>query len=234
VEKVDTIQTRHALKIAIGITMLALLLVGGAEATKLIRNDVTGGDCPSIGTWNAVTKTCTLTMDLTETIQIDSNDITLDGNGHTITGSNTGYGVDLDGRIGVTIRNIRVRQFSIGIHLISSSNNNLTGNIAYSNNGHGIYLQGSNNNKLTGNIAYSNNGEGIPLFGSTNNTLVGNLAYSNLYGGIWLQSTTMPVRTTKRGLVCPVPAATTHLSTTKPTRIPSTASYCNLQATTTP
>lgn len=37
------------LRIAIGITMLALLLAGGAEATKFINANATGGDCASFG-----------------------------------------------------------------------------------------------------------------------------------------------------------------------------------------
>lgn len=62
----------RALRIVVGITMLVLLMAGGAGATKFIRNDATGGDCTSFGTWNSGTKTCTMTADLIETIQIAS------------------------------------------------------------------------------------------------------------------------------------------------------------------
>ena len=48
-------------------------------STWFLADDATGGDCTSIGTWNASTKTCTLTTDVTETVVINSNDITLDG-----------------------------------------------------------------------------------------------------------------------------------------------------------
>ncbi len=36
-----------------------------AEAQGLFfRDDATGGDCTSVGIWNAATKTCTLTQDV--------------------------------------------------------------------------------------------------------------------------------------------------------------------------
>lgn len=62
-------------------------------STKFIKDNATGGDCSTIGIWDSSTKTCTLTKDLNETIQIDSDGITVDGNGHTSTGSQTGSGI---------------------------------------------------------------------------------------------------------------------------------------------
>ncbi|MFA6566258.1 MAG: hypothetical protein WCT48_05935, partial [Candidatus Paceibacterota bacterium] len=50
------------------------------KSTKFISD--TGGDCASIGNWNQTTKTCALKQDISETVQIDGNNITLDGNGH--------------------------------------------------------------------------------------------------------------------------------------------------------
>jgi hypothetical protein len=124
----------HALRIAVGIMALVLLMAGGAGATKFIRNDATGGDCTSFGIWDNVTKTCTMTSDLIETIQIDSNDTTLDGDGYQIAGSGKGYGVNLTGRSGVTIKNLNVGQFGNGFYLLNSNNNYLIGNKASSNN----------------------------------------------------------------------------------------------------
>ncbi len=139
-----------------------------------VNDNATGGDCTSIGTWNVASKTCTLTTDLTETIEIDSDGITLDGNGHTITGSNTGNGIYLSGRNGVTIKNTNVRNFFYGIYLYYSSNNTLSGNNANSNNGIGIHLYYSSSNTLSGNIA-SNNVYGIYLSYSGINTVYNNI-----------------------------------------------------------
>jgi parallel beta-helix repeat protein len=158
----DIIYRGRAFRIAVGI--MALLL-----ATKFIRNDATGGDCTSIGAWNAATKTCMLTTDLGETIQIDSDGITLNGNGHTIMGSNTGgNGVYLFSRTGVNLKNLNIRQFSTGIFLDYSSNNMLSGNNASNNPADGIFLYSSSNNTLNGNNA-SNTYYGIFLESSSDN-----------------------------------------------------------------
>jgi parallel beta-helix repeat protein len=153
-----------------------------------INDNATGGDCNLIGIWYAANKTCTLTTDLTATVQIDSNGVTLDGNGHTITGSYTGNGVYLSSRTGVTVKNLNVKQFSYGIDLYYSSNNTLSGNNASNNGENGIFLYYSSNNTLSGNNA-SNNGEnGIYLYSSSKNTLSGNNASNNNGSGISLYS----------------------------------------------
>jgi hypothetical protein len=45
----DYLKRGRALRIAIGIMALVLVMAGGAGATKFIRNDATGGDCTSSG-----------------------------------------------------------------------------------------------------------------------------------------------------------------------------------------
>ena len=107
------------------IVVLSLLVVGTPPAlgTKYIKDDATGGDATSIGNWDGPTKKCTLTTNVTEAIQIDSDGITLDGAGFTVTGSDYG-GVYLLGRAGVTIRNLNVKGFYYGIFLYDSSYRN--------------------------------------------------------------------------------------------------------------
>ena len=178
--KLYNIHEKHAFRVVVGLTVLVFLMVGVAGATKSIKDNATGGDCTSIGTWNVASKTCTLTTDLTESIEIDSDGITLNGNGHTITGSSTGNGIYLSGRNGATIKNTNVREFLDGIYLDSSSNNTLSGNIASNNNRIGIRLYNSNNNTLSGNNVNSNFNYGILLeSGSNNNTLSANNVSKN-------------------------------------------------------
>ena len=156
----------------------ATVMTAPSGATKFIRNDATGGDCTSIGTWNNWTMTCTMTSDLIETIQIDSNGTILDGNGYQTAGSGTGYGVNLTGRSDVTIKNLNIRQFYYGIYLDSSNNNTFNGNNA-SNNSYGISLSSSNNNTLSGNSVSNNYGTSFPcgiFLKGNNNTLIGNNA----------------------------------------------------------
>ena len=50
-------------------------------------------DCSDYGIWDETTSTCTLTQDLTQSVEITENNITLDCSNHTITGSGTGYGI---------------------------------------------------------------------------------------------------------------------------------------------
>ncbi len=159
-----------------------LIFIQPRPSTKFIKDNATGGDCKSIGTWNAATKTCTLTINVGETIQIDSDGIILNGNGHTITGSNTGNGIYLSGRSGVTVKNLKVRQFYNGIYLDGSANNNLTGNTVLNNSGVGIILvEGSSYNNLTGNTVSKNSDSGIYLdpFFSTASILIGNTISNN-------------------------------------------------------
>lgn len=140
-------------------------------STKFIKDDATGGDCYLIGTWDNSTKTCTLTTDSSETIQIDNDGITLDGNNHTITGSNTGYGVYLAGRYNINAKNLNIKNFYSGIYLYYSNWNNLINNTISISSYTGIYLEHSNNNLING-VALNNNSIGIALvFGSNYNFL---------------------------------------------------------------
>jgi parallel beta-helix repeat protein len=155
-----------------------LVFILPRPSTKFIPGDT------SIGTWDAGTRTYTLFTDVNETIQIDEDNLTLDGAGHTIIGSGTSYGVYLNGRTGVTVRNLNVEEFSYGIGLYNSTENSVTNNNTSWNSRYGIYLRDSNDNTLTGNTA-SDNHEGIFLRNSSGNTLTANIT-SNNYSGIYL------------------------------------------------
>ncbi|HDS45227.1 MAG TPA: hypothetical protein ENN68_03895 [Methanomicrobia archaeon] len=117
-----------------------------------------------------------------------SNNNTLTDN---IANSNRYYGIFLcysstnNTLTGNTAVNHKEFALSTGIHLDSSSYNNLVGNTA-SNNGRGIYLALSSYNALTGNTV-SNNQNGIHLWTASTNTLTDNTASQN-NKGIWLYS----------------------------------------------
>lgn len=53
---------------------------------------------------------------LPDGITVTADNITLDGNGATLVGNGTGAGIRLNGRHGVTIRNMRILNFEHGIH----------------------------------------------------------------------------------------------------------------------
>lgn len=183
-----------------------LVFIQPRPSTIFLRDDATGGDCLSknIGNWDAISKTCTLVSDLTETVQISNNGLTLDGNGHRIIGSNTSNGIYIYANSGITIQNLLISNFSSGIFLNKSSNNNILNNTLEHNVNNIVLDMGSMNNKISGNsakfgtygmsivnassnniieknIVESNSNTGLFIYG-TNNKFINNTIKSNLYG----------------------------------------------------
>ena len=168
-------------KIALLILVGLLILVFGvvpawtSSLTRYIPDD------NSIGTWDKNTRTYTLTTDVYQTIVIDKDNLTLDGAGHTITGSGWGNGVYLCQRSNVTVKNCVFSKFHIGILLFIGSSNTLTNNIT-NDNSYGIYLHSGSSNTLTNNITNDNNRYGIYLDSCSSNTLTKNTIYNNQSG----------------------------------------------------
>jgi len=80
------------------------------------------------------------------------------------------------------IENITASDNYHGIYLHHSSNNNLTDDIANSNDNCGIRMLSSSNNNLTNNTLNSNNYYGICMLYSSNNNLTNNTVNSNNHG----------------------------------------------------
>lgn len=155
-----------------------LIFIQPKKSTKFLINDATGGDCASVGTWDAASGTCTLTSDLNETMEIDSDGVTLDGAGHISTGANTGNGIYLDGRTGVTIKNLRIRDFYFGIDLNGSSDIHIEDNV-FEDTNQAVVLGASNANFLMHNAVSlldpsSIRHQGFVLYGSSDNTFENN------------------------------------------------------------
>ncbi|OYV28171.1 MAG: hypothetical protein B7W98_00070, partial [Parcubacteria group bacterium 20-58-5] len=105
-----------------------IVFIQERHSTKFIFDDATGGDCISFGTWDAATLTCTLTSDISETIEIDSDGVTIDGAGHTMDGSQgVTMGVYLDARNGITVKDLTIKNFSYGVFLNASSHITVAG-----------------------------------------------------------------------------------------------------------
>jgi parallel beta-helix repeat protein len=152
--------------------------------TKFISDDATGGDCTSIGNWEPATKTCTLTTDVNEPIQIVSNGITLDGDDHTITGTGAppptwpyfcqqGIGVCVYQRNAVTVKNLRVTNFGSGIFLLYSTNVNVADNRIFGTSHNGIWNAFSNSNNIKDNVV-SDTYIGIIIEGSSGSIIQDN------------------------------------------------------------
>ena len=118
---------------------------------------------------------------------ITANDIVLDGAGFTISGDRAGndYGIDATGRVGLTIKNLKITDFATGIILRSGSSNNIIkDNTVESNTDIGIYLVvDASNNVLTNNTVNSNLYAGIMLNANANNNqITNNVVNLNLRG----------------------------------------------------
>lgn len=133
-----------------------------------------------------------LTQDITSTtesdegcITITTGNVTLDGAGHTVQGSGSGYGIYVDGSAravtNVTVRNVQTSNWAVGVFYLGVDNGTIRGTIA-EDNIEGIKLAQSDRNRLVDNTAYANS-IGIAIGGeSQNNTLLRNVAVENKWG----------------------------------------------------
>lgn len=162
--------------------LVATSPVGAAGSTKTLRDNATGGDCTSIGTWDMATKTCMLTGDFTGTIGIVNDGITLDGAGDTLNGYRLNGSVVFN-TSGVTVKNLNIVGFGNGVLISGGSGNTITCNtIAGSD--IGVYIEASDGNTIAyntlgGNAPMDGNGTGVSIVDSANNAVSNNKFLAN-------------------------------------------------------
>jgi hypothetical protein len=189
--------TKISLLVLSALVLLAISLAFAQTAHALaeytIQDDPTGEDCTLIGTWDMATKTCTLNRDLNITItgsndgiQIDDNNITLDGAGHTVrltSSLSTQYGVYFPAVIGASVININVSGFHRGIVIVGGSGNYVQGcrveanNIGYfvaNSTGNNLFFSDVVNNATFG-LEFSNADNGFAMY----NNFIANTAQVN-------------------------------------------------------
>jgi parallel beta-helix repeat protein len=176
--------------------MLMLLLTGmlalarniqpvKAGGTIYIRADGSIEGTDKIVTVDNVTYTFTgnIIMSGANGIVVERDNIVIDGAGYTLqgTGIYVDKGMDLSGRMNMTIRNIRIGLFNYGIYLNHSSfiNINCIGGSGiipkeWYQNWVGIYLCHSFNNSISESSIILNRQYGIHLYYSSNNSIMGN------------------------------------------------------------
>ena len=139
-----------------------LIFIQTVPSTYFISDTTDGQDCTAIGTWDEAAKTCTLTTNVSDTIQISSSGITLDGAGHTLSGtSELTSGVLVPGgkrfaTTDVTIKNLTIQGFANGVYLHNVQDSKVRGNTILNVTNKGITLDPQNwkyggNNIVTGN-----------------------------------------------------------------------------------
>jgi parallel beta-helix repeat protein len=155
-------------------------------------------DTAPISTVDNITYTLTdnIVGDISEwssAIVVERDNIVVDGAGYTLQGTGSArdhsivIGMNLTGRINVTIKNMEIKTFRYGIRLSYSLNyNNITGN-DITDNYIGIYIYESSNNTISRNNITDNYWYGINLGGSNNtisgNNVANNALPSNSWGG---------------------------------------------------
>jgi parallel beta-helix repeat protein len=188
--------------------LAAVLCIGLIASKGLALTIPPAGPDPA---WDEVTRTYTLTTNVSDNIVIAEDNLILDGGGFTLSSPSTGSGtgISLTTRTLITIRNMKITGFGTGIylnscsectleeitltnnttrgiHLYSSSLNELVGNTV-TGTSYGIYLTYSNENNIENNTVNSNTSEGIYLQSYCDyNTVTGNTADLNVASGISL------------------------------------------------
>jgi len=168
-----------ALILVLSFTLVSLpqIEVVKAESTIYIRADGTVEGTDKIQQEGNV---YTLTDNIYDPIVVERDSIVLNGGGYLLQGLGTGRGIELSDRKNVTIKNLEINQFEIGIYVYdycNPCNNTISGN-KITNNSYGIYIESSNNNTISGNNL-TNNDYGIFLLVAHFNMLRNNRMAEN-------------------------------------------------------
>ena len=155
-------------------------VVAGAEQRLVIP------DNGEYGTWDAGTRTYTLTRDVVGEVYVGEDSLVLDGAGHVVRARErgSGQGIVLEGRRGVVVRNLVVGDFARqvllrGAHGNVIVRNKIGGDEFEHGHGRGVYLQESDGNTIAYN-AIVEHGGGVSLESSSENIFTNNrIAHSS-------------------------------------------------------
>src|SRR3990170_1642634 len=156
-----------------------------AERTIFIRSD---GSIEGTDKIKRDGSLYTFTDDLSVSIVVEKGSVVIDGAGYTLQGNRSGTGIYFDCEGNVTVKNIQIRHFGMGIDIGDATRNTLSGNIIVNNEVNGVLLNGNENN-LFGNTIANNGNFGVDLYFSDYNTLSGNRITENKRG-IYLYGST--------------------------------------------
>jgi parallel beta-helix repeat protein len=209
---------RNNMTKAIGISIASVIIASVLALSSPTAPPAASAQAVTCG--DTITQSLKLTADIgpcsEDGIIIGADNITLDCNGHTVSGSGSGFGTGIKVSAdisGVTIKNCQVTSFGGSGFTVFGSNNVLRGNTATDNGGDGFYiatansklldntaenngisgffLEGGSNIKLLDNTAENNGAFGFSLLESTNNNLKRNTATNNQRDGFFLSDTSI-------------------------------------------
>jgi parallel beta-helix repeat protein len=187
-------KAKSVMKLLIALFMIFLAMVLSAnskvaEAQTSITIQTDGSISPVGATITTVDRTTyTLTSDVADNIIVQKNDIIIDGNGHNLNGFNvsTTYGITLNAVKNVTIQNMHITGYSVGVLIEYSNQTIVTKSSIKSAYGYGIWLLGSNNSTISENNLTNSASNGLLVWTSSNNLITGNNVTSNNAMGIAL------------------------------------------------
>ncbi|MFH1585332.1 MAG: LamG-like jellyroll fold domain-containing protein [archaeon] len=104
---------------------------------------------------------------------ITANNVVFDGQGYRINGSDSGSGVKATSRIGLTIRNLNIEDFSYGVDFVTTTISSISNNNISSNADFGVYLSSSSSSNTLQDNVLNSNSKGIYLTSSANNVISG-------------------------------------------------------------
>ena len=111
-------------------------------------------------------------------IVIDDDNVILDCNSRSSSGSGSDGGIVISGN-GVTIENCEIFDFRFGIRTDGTNNHHIISNISHNNNNTGFRFSDSNSLTFTGNTSHSNRNHGFRLSNVDDSTFTGNTSHNN-------------------------------------------------------
>ena len=141
-------------------------------------------NCNAVGTFNNSTSTCTLNQNINNNIEITTDGVTLDCNNHARSGGFVNFGILLNNRQNVTVKNCVVSNASLGIAAFLSDNNTFLNNTTSNNSGVGIAIGSLSDANTVSNNTSLNNNDGILVNNATDNIVNDNTAQFNFFNGI--------------------------------------------------
>lgn len=121
-------------RLGVVLVLLFLFFCATETAQAAYQIHASGGQCREIGVWNPENLTCTLRQNITQTIDIYSQGVTIDGNGFRLDVSDQPfegrrYGVHIRGVEAVTVRNLKITGASTGIYFERADHASAFGNL---------------------------------------------------------------------------------------------------------
>jgi parallel beta-helix repeat protein len=123
----------------------------------------------------------TFTSDIYDSIVVAADNIVIDGNGYTLYGSGSGYGIYLNSKSGITVTKVAINGFSCGIHLEQSSTNTISENTV-SDTTEGISLKFSSTGNTISDNTVLDSDNGIYMFSAPGSTITGNEISARIHG----------------------------------------------------